>query len=69
MGVDCPNCGVAVHELVSCDSCQTIGCVRCIVRHNRQWVCGKCKSGNYVQPSQSQEPQSDIGSALSAMFG
>jgi hypothetical protein len=39
----CPRCGLAAPELIECESCKIIGCVRCITKQGLQWICGKCK--------------------------
>lgn len=43
--INCPNCKSLVKELVACDVCSKIGCVRCVLRVNKKWTCEKCKSG------------------------
>lgn len=60
MQLKCPRCKAITIELVECESCKTIGCVKCITKHNRQWICNDCKSG-----TRSPAPES----VLSAMFG
>lgn len=65
MELNCPRCGIQARELVGCDVCSNIGCVRCITKYNKKWVCEKCRSGQYVQSEQ----EIDVASAVSSMFG
>jgi len=60
MDLKCPRCGATTSELLECDVCKTIGCIKCIIKHSRQWVCDKCKDSGYAESPES---------ALSAMFG
>lgn len=62
MEIRCPRCNFQTSELIECDSCKTIGCIRCITKYNKQWICGNCKSGSQYS---SNSPES----ALSSMFG
>lgn len=64
--IKCPRCGVSITELVECEICKTIGCIRCITKYNKQWICGDCKNGTqYSSQSSSQSAES----ALASMFG
>lgn len=63
MQIVCPRCGKQSDELIECDSCKTVGCVRCITKYNKQWICNDCKSGRPAASAQTPE------SALAAMFG
>jgi len=64
--INCPRCGASTVELIECESCKNIGCVKCITKRNRQWVCGDCKNGTqYSSQSSSQSAES----ALASMFG
>lgn len=50
MELKCPRCNSLVAELIECDSCNTIGCIKCVRKYNKQWVCDGCKSSNkYLQ--------------------
>jgi hypothetical protein len=60
MQLKCPRCNAATTELIECEICKTIGCIKCITKYNKQWICGNCRSR---ETSQSPE------SALAAMFG
>jgi len=51
MKVKCPICSNLVTELLSCDNCQAIGCIRCIVRFGKQSVCHNCKSEKRIEGS------------------
>ncbi len=63
MGLKCPNCSSEIIELMSCDSCKTIGCIRCISRSSKQWLCHNCKAGNMeIVPK-------EAGGDLFSMFG
>lgn len=62
MKLNCPNCGKLVTELLDCDSCQTIGCIRCVRRSNKQWLCHNCKNGIVVE-------KKEETSELFSMFG
>jgi len=58
-------------EMVECESCSTIGCVRCITKSGNRWLCGNCKDGkqyNQYEVLKVQEEQSPE-SALASMFG
>jgi len=59
-------------EMIECESCKTIGCVRCITKRGGQWLCGDCRDGRqanqYVVLGEKQDEQSPE-SALAAMFG
>ena len=49
MKVKCPICNNLVTELLSCDNCQAIGCIRCVVKFGKQLLCHNCKSGRVVE--------------------
>ncbi|MBM3228786.1 hypothetical protein FJZ20_02805 [Candidatus Pacearchaeota archaeon] len=72
MGISCPNCSQLVIELMACDSCQTIGCIRCVSKSNKQWLCPNCKSGrpkenvNIIEKNPEMKKES---SDLFSMFG
>lgn len=50
MALDCPGCLNNTTEILACDSCNNLGCARCIVKSNKQWICNSCKSGIAKQP-------------------
>jgi len=60
----CPNCKSKTTELIECDSCQSIGCPRCMRRNNKVWVCYDCKSGKHHSNSEDQ-----VTNAFASMFG
>lgn len=60
MKLKCPRCKAVTVELIECESCKIIGCVKCITKRNKQWVCGNCKTGMQTTTAES---------SLSAMFG
>lgn len=62
MEIKCPRCGSSSNELIECESCKKIGCVKCIIQKNKKWVCGDCSSGNTYQQASDPSP-------LSAIFG
>jgi len=64
MKIVCPRCGKQSDELIECESCKIIGCIRCITKSNKQWICSDCKNGK-VSVGSTQTPES----ALAAMFG
>lgn len=61
----CPRCNSVTRELIVCDSCQTVGCIKCITKYSKQWICGECKSGGRYSSQESSSPES----ALASMFG
>lgn len=64
--IKCPSCGTFTAELIECDVCNRIGCIRCVMKRSRQWICSGCKGDKpYVAQTESQTAES----ALSSMFG
>ncbi|MGC8812180.1 MAG: hypothetical protein ACP5O8_01165 [Candidatus Aenigmatarchaeota archaeon] len=55
----CPRCSNETRELVACDRCKEIGCVRCIVKKGKEWLCDRCRK------EEKQEPES----VLASLFG
>ena len=45
----CPNCLNDTMEILACDSCKDLGCARCTLKLNKQWLCNNCKSGAVKQ--------------------
>ncbi len=64
--ISCPRCGASAQELIECEGCKSIGCVKCIAKRNKQWVCGDCKDGTQYG---SQPSSQSAESALASMFG
>jgi hypothetical protein len=62
--ISCPSCGSAVTELVACDTCNRVGCVRCVVRSGKQWTCNECKTG--IRTVETKAKNAD---GLFSMFG
>lgn len=60
MKLKCPNCGNLVTELLSCENCKAIGCIRCIVKSGKQWICSNCKNQITTEPTEA---------GLFSMFG
>ncbi|MBI4010150.1 MAG: hypothetical protein HY361_03090 [Candidatus Aenigmarchaeota archaeon] len=48
--VDCPGCSNFTTEILVCDSCNALCCVRCIAKSSKQWVCNNCKSNVTKKP-------------------
>jgi len=73
MEINCPRCGLQATEMVECEGCNIIGCVRCITKHNGRWMCGGCRNGTQYSAQQygSREAKDEQSpeSALAAMFG
>ena len=80
----CPRCGFAAPELIECESCKIIGCIKCITKKSDRWICEKCRdyTSPYIRvkttlkterPSQyveiKDEEEQKAESALAAMFG
>jgi hypothetical protein len=68
MQLVCPRCGTKGNELIECDNCGAIGCIRCMRKRYGNWVCHKCEvpEREYHYPEEREEKISD---AFSAMFG
>lgn len=60
--LNCPSCGAESAEMIECDACKAIGCVKCVTKYNKQWVCGECRNKPYYSES---APES----GLAALFG
>jgi len=77
MDLVCPRCQSKVNELVECDNCGTIGCIRCVKKSYGKWICFKCE----IPQTETQEivysdtekydkeEEEKISDAFSAMFG
>ncbi len=70
----CPRCQSKVNELIECDNCGTIGCIRCIKKSYGKWVCFKCETPEkeivYSETEKyDKEEEQKISDAFSAMFG
>lgn len=67
MKLECPRCKSRVRELMDCDNCGTIGCMRCMKKSYGKWVCYSCEEPERYYPEMSEEK--DVSDAFSAMFG
>ncbi len=66
MELICPRCGSKSNELMECDACSTIGCIRCMRKSYGKWVCFKCEEPErYYRGVEEKE----VSNAFSAMFG
>jgi len=75
MDIFCPNCKSKTDELIECDTCQTIGCPKCVRKKYSKWVCHKCPQPKYEEPkyyypeSQEEKKEEEVSNAFAAMFG
>ena len=72
MQLVCPRCSSRSNELMECDNCGTIGCIRCMKKSYGKWVCHKCEEPEkrYYYPEVDESKQEeDVSNAFSAMFG
>jgi hypothetical protein len=72
MGIYCPNCNSISTELLACDSCETVGCIRCVIKFNKQFLCHNCKSGRPKENEKTVEKNQEMkkeASDLFSMFG
>ncbi|TAL46745.1 hypothetical protein EPN87_04550 [archaeon] len=60
--MNCPACGSPSLELLECDVCMKVGCVKCVIKKGKQWACSMCKTGTVQEPKQST-------SSIFSMFG
>ena len=72
MELICPRCNSKSNELIECDSCGTIGCIRCMKKSYGKWVCFKCEAPeeerrDYLELEE--KDQEEVSDAFSAMFG
>jgi len=76
MDLVCPRCQSKVNELIECDNCGTIGCIRCVKKSYGKWICFKCETIK-IEPEivyddtekYDKEEEKKISDAFSAMFG
>jgi len=70
MQLVCPRCSSKVDELIECDNCGTIGCIRCMKKSYGKWVCHKCEEPErYYYPETESKSEDEVSDAFSAMFG
>jgi hypothetical protein len=62
-----------VNELIECDNCGTIGCIRCVKKSYGKWICFKCEAPAEIAYSETEKydkkEEEKISDAFSAMFG
>jgi hypothetical protein len=64
MELICPRCGSRSNELMECDACSAIGCIRCMKKSYGKWICYKCEV-----PERRYPVFEETSNAFSAMFG
>jgi methionyl-tRNA synthetase len=70
MQLVCPKCSSKVNELMECDNCGTIGCIRCMKKSYGKWVCHKCEEPEkYYYPETESKAEDEVSDAFSSMFG
>ena len=71
MQLVCPRCASKVNELMECDSCRTIGCIRCMKKSYGKWVCHKCEEPEkeYYYTETESKSEDEASNAFSSMFG
>jgi len=68
MELVCPRCGSKSNELIECDNCGTIGCIRCMRKSYGNWICFKCEEPEKKYYPEVRE-EKEVSNAFSAMFG
>jgi len=71
MQLVCPRCSSKVNELIECDNCGAIGCMRCMKKSYGKWICHKCEEPErrYYYPERESRTEDEVSNAFSAMFG
>jgi len=74
MELICPRCGSKSNELIECDSCGTIGCIRCVKKSYGKWICFKCEAPKTEEEKMDyleleEKDKEEVSDAFSAMFG
>jgi hypothetical protein len=71
MDLLCPRCGSRSNELLECENCGTIGCIRCVQKKHGKWVCFKCEEPEkkYYYSDLDNTKEDEVTNAFSAMFG
>jgi hypothetical protein len=68
MDLICPRCGSKSNELMECDNCGAIGCIRCMRKSYGKWICHRCETPRYyLEPEKEEEKK--ISDAFTSMFG
>jgi len=74
MELVCPRCHSKSNELIECDYCGAIGCIRCIRKSYGKWICFKCEAPKYEEKRKGyfeleEKDKEEVNDAFSAMFG
>jgi len=71
MDLICPRCGSKSNELMECDNCGAIGCIRCMRKSYGNWICHKCEEPEkkYYYPRTGSKSEDEVSNAFSSMFG
>ena len=74
MELFCPRCRSKVNELIECENCGTIGCIKCVKKSYGKWVCFKCETPvqtetPYYETKSEPAKEEEVSDAFSAMFG
>ena len=68
MEIVCPRCGSKSNELIECDNCGAIGCIRCVRKSYGNWICHNCEAPERKYYSEVRKGK-EVSNAFSAMFG
>lgn len=72
MQLVCPRCSSRINELMECDNCGTIGCIKCMKKSYGKWVCFRCEVPErtyYYETTSQPEKEDEATNAFAAMFG
>ena len=73
MQLFCPRCNSKSNELIECDACGTIGCIRCMRKSYGKWVCFRCEKPKHEEERDylvlEGKDEEKVSDAFSAMFG
>ena len=69
MDLICPRCGSKSNELMECDNCGTIGCIRCMRKSYGKWICHRCETPRYYTEPEKESEEEKVSEAFSTMFG
>ena len=75
MDLVCPRCQSKVNELIECDNCGSIGCIRCVKKSYGKWICFKCEIPeteiryDETEKYSKRDEEKNISEAFSTMFG
>ncbi len=51
MEIFCPNCKSKAKELIECENCNKIGCIKCFLKVKGKWLCESCRKGEAKEAS------------------